>query len=302
MQWTVRIEQALDEGRFRLYAQRITPLNHSSQGIHAEVLLRMLDADGALIPPGAFLPAAERFHLASRIDRWVLIQAIKWMEALPVDAKVETLSINLSGQSVGDRAFHAWTLEVLSSAGSPVCSRLCFEVTETSAVTNFADAAHFIKQIRAVGVRVALDDFGAGASSFGYLKTLPVDYLKIDGQFVKNVVTDSLDDAAVRCFIDVARVLGVKTVAEYVENITVQNHLRDLGVDFVQGYLLHRPSPIDDLIGYQRVATVSRRRPFICSSIDRLCELRAWLPSAFPEIAPLGFTFRLEPVTDSRIQ
>ncbi|WP_460044492.1 EAL domain-containing protein [Pseudomonas sp. S2_H01] len=251
MQWTMRIEQALDEGRFVLYAQRITPLNHSSNAVHAEVLLRMLDADGALIPPGAFLPAAERFHLASRIDRWVLTRAIEWMEALPADARVETLSINLSGQSVGDRAFHAWTLEVLLSAGSLVCSRLCFEVTETSAVTNFSDAALFIEQIRAVGVRVALDDFGAGASSFGYLKTLPVDYLKIDGQFVKNVVTDSLDDAAVRCFIDVARVLGVKTVAEYVENITVQNHLRDLGVDFVQGYLLHRPSPINDLVGNQ---------------------------------------------------
>jgi len=251
MQWTMRIEQALDEGRFVLYAQRIMPLNHSSNGIHAEVLLRMQDSEGALVPPGAFLPAAERFHLASRIDRWVLLQAIEWMEALPATAKLETLSINLSGQSVGDRAFHAWTLEVLSSAGYQVCSRLCFEVTETSAVTNFSDAALFIEQIRAVGVRVALDDFGAGASSFGYLKTLPVDYLKIDGQFVKNVVSDPLDDAAVRCFINVARVLGVKTVAEYVENVTVRNHLQDLGVDYVQGYLLHRPSPINDLIGYQ---------------------------------------------------
>ncbi len=251
MQWTMRIEQALDEGRFVLYAQRIASLRQASVGVHAEVLLRMLDSDGALIQPGAFLPAAERFQLASRIDRWVLTNTIKWMQALPLESHIENLSINLSGQSVGDRAFHRWTLDVLTNAGEAICSRLCFEVTETSAVTNFADAALFIEQIRTVGVRVALDDFGAGASSFGYLKSLPVDYLKIDGQFVKNVVTDPLDDAAVRCFINVASVLGVKTVAEYVDNVTVQEHLRILGVDFVQGFLLHKPSPINDLLVYE---------------------------------------------------
>lgn len=248
MQWTTRIEQALDEDRFVLYAQRIKSLRESSSGIHAEVLLRMLDADGTLISPGAFLSAAERFHLAPRIDRWVVKRTIAWMRALPDITVVDNLSVNLSGKSVGDKAFHRWAFDVLSSAGPDICSRLCFEVTETAAVTNLADAALFIEQIRVVGVRVALDDFGAGASSFGYLKMLPVDYLKIDGQFIKDLVDDPLDDAAVRCFVDVAGVIGVKTVAEFVDSQRILDRLLDIGADFVQGFLLHKPSPIDELL------------------------------------------------------
>ncbi|WP_394790246.1 EAL domain-containing protein [Rhodoferax sp.] len=248
MQWTTRIEQALDEDRFVLHAQRIEALHGVRPGLHAEVLLRLQEADGTLVLPGAFLPAAERFHLASRIDRWVLKHAVAWMQALPDTAVLEELSINLSGQSVGDRVFHRWALDVLSTAGPDICHRLCFEITETAAVTNMADAALFVEQIRAIGVRVALDDFGAGASSFGYLKTLPVDYLKIDGQFVRDVVDDPLDDAAVRCFVDVARVVGVQTVAEFVDNPAVLERLRQIGVDFVQGFLLHKPAPIQALL------------------------------------------------------
>jgi diguanylate cyclase (GGDEF)-like protein/PAS domain S-box-containing protein len=257
MQWTTRIEHALDEDRFVLYAQRIESLRSAPPGVHGEVLIRMRDTDGSLVSPGAFLPAAERFHLASRIDRWVVKQAIAWMQALPSVEVVNNLSINLSGQSVGDRAFHRWALEMLGSAGPAICARLCFEVTETSAVTNLADAALFIEQIRAVGVRVALDDFGAGASSFGYLKTLPVDYLKIDGQFIRDVVDDPLDDAAVRCFVDVARVVGVKTVAEFVDHPAVLARLREIGVDFVQGFLLHKPAPMDELLALQTLPTAA---------------------------------------------
>lgn len=248
MQWTSRIEQALDDNQFVLFAQRILPIGHTSHLIHAEVLLRMKDADGGLIPPGAFLPAAERFHLASRIDRWVVKHSIDWLLGLDDLKRIDNLSVNLSGQSIGDRAFHRWAMEKLQEAGSDVCHCLCFEITETAAITNLADAALFIEQVRSLGIKVALDDFGAGASSFGYLKTMPVDFLKIDGQFVRDVVTDPLDEAAVRCFADVARVVGVKTVAEFVDQASVLTRLAEIGIDYAQGYLLHKPEPIDRLL------------------------------------------------------
>ncbi|MCX7279665.1 MAG: EAL domain-containing protein [Burkholderiales bacterium] len=247
MGWTSRIERALDEDGFVLFAQRIHSLGVGEVGIHAEVLLRMKNDDDTLTPPGAFLPAAERFHLASRVDRWVLRNTLAWMKQLDPATSIGSLSVNLSGQSVSDRTFHVWASELLADAGVGIRAKLCIEVTETAAVTNLADAALFIQSLRASGVRVALDDFGAGASSFGYLKSLPVDYLKIDGQFVRDVVTDPLDDAAVRCFVDVARVLGIETVAEFVDDPAVLQRLITLGVDFAQGYLLHKPEPIDAL-------------------------------------------------------
>lgn len=247
MQWTARIEQALDDNRFVLFAQRIEALTDGPHKLHAEVLLRMVDLDGSLIPPGAFLPAAERFQLATRIDRWVLQNAIAELVALPSLDHLDCLSINLSGQSVGDRAFHRYAVETLQAAGQTVCEHVCIEVTETSAITNLADASLFIQQVRTLGIRIALDDFGAGASSFGYLKTLKVDYLKIDGQFIKDLIEDPLDDAAVRCFIDVAKVMGMQTVAEFVDRHDVLARLKELSVDFGQGYLLHRPEPLENL-------------------------------------------------------
>jgi diguanylate cyclase (GGDEF)-like protein/PAS domain S-box-containing protein len=249
MQWATRLEQALDEDRFVLYAQRIEALGKGSTGLHAEVLIRLLDSDGSLIPPGAFLPAAERFHMATRIDRWVLKRAMQQIQAMADVSVLDTLCINLSGQSVGDRAFHRHAIDALTEAGSAVCRRLCLEITETAAVANMADAAIFIEQARALGARVALDDFGAGASSFGYLKTLEVDLLKIDGSFIRDVIDDPLDDAAVRCFVDVARVVGVKTVAEFVDRPEVLARVREIGIDYAQGYLLHRPEPIENLVG-----------------------------------------------------
>ena len=249
MQWTSRIERALDSQGFELFAQRIEGLTQPDHGIHAEVLLRMRSDDGDVVLPGAFLPAAERYHLISRVDRWVLLQVIQWMKSLTSLDVIDLINVNLSGQSVGDRTFHAWTHEQLAEAGPQICAKLCLEITETVAVTNLADAATFIRQVRATGVKVALDDFGAGASSFGYLKTLPVDLLKIDGQFIRDLVTDQLDDAAVRCFVNVAQVVGVRTVAEFVDKPEVLQRLRDIGVDFAQGYLIHRPEPIDNLLG-----------------------------------------------------
>lgn len=256
MQWTSRIERALDDDGFVLFAQRIQCLKKEQRGVHAEVLLRMKNGDGTFAQPGAFLPAAERFHLASRVDRWVLRQSVAWLKTLPAIGLIDMLSVNLSGQSVGDRAFHTWANEMLAEAGSEVCARLCLEITETATVTNMADAAIFIGAVRKAGVRVALDDFGAGASSFGYLKTLSVDYLKIDGQFIRDLIDDPLDDVAVRCFADVAKVVGVKTVAEFVEQPAVLERLRVIGVDYAQGYLIHRPEPIDILLQESRVDAV----------------------------------------------
>ncbi len=255
MRWPPRIENALDEDGFVLFAQRFEALHGAKRQIHAEVLLRMKNEDGSLVQPGAFLPAAERFHLASRIDRWVLKHALAWMKSLPAIESIDCLSVNLSGQSVGDRAFHDWVCDLLAEVGPLVCTRLCLEITETAAVTKMADAALFVEKVRAVGVKVALDDFGAGASSFGYLKNLPVDFLKIDGQFIRNLESDPLDETAVRCFTEVAKVLGLKTVAEFVDKPVVLERLREIGVDFAQGFLIHRPAPIDQLIKVTAPAT-----------------------------------------------
>ncbi|WP_018150110.1 EAL domain-containing protein [Leeia oryzae] len=248
MQWATRIEQALDEDRFVLMAQRIEPLHCESQGIHAEVLLRLVDTDGKLILPGAFFPAAERFHLTSRIDRWVLAHALAWLRSVKHLDSIDMISVNLSGQSVGDRAFHHLANEMLHEAGPDLCKRLCFEITETAAITNLADAAHFIKHARSLNVRIALDDFGAGASSFGYLKMLTIDYLKIDGQFIRNLENDALDDVTVHCFVQVASTIGVKTVAEFVDKAATLSRLKEIGVDYAQGFLLHKPEPIHALL------------------------------------------------------
>jgi diguanylate cyclase (GGDEF)-like protein/PAS domain S-box-containing protein len=247
MRWASRIESALDEDRFELWAQRIQPvLPQAGASTHLELLLRLRE-DGQCIAPGAFLPAAERFNLASRVDRWVLRRAFAWIEAhREAFAHIDTLAINLSGQSIGDRAFHRYVSQLLRESDFDL-HRLCFEITETSAITALGDATAFISEMRRQGVRVALDDFGAGASSFGYLKQLPVDYIKVDGQFIRDLDRDPLNQATVRCFCQVAQVLGLATIAEFVDSERVFDALNALGVDYAQGYLLHRPEPLDAL-------------------------------------------------------
>ncbi|MBY0363795.1 MAG: PAS domain S-box protein [Phreatobacter sp.] len=244
MQWASRIEQALDEELFVLHAQRIFPLAQNDNGLRAEVLLRLRADDGSLIMPSAFLPAAERYNLASRIDAWVLKEAIATLKGSGRLANVASIGINLSGQSIGDRTFHGRAMNILIDAGPAICRMLWLEITETAAVTNIADAAVFIEQAQELGVRIALDDFGAGVSSFGYLKRLPVNVIKIDGQFIRNFVNDPLDKAAVQCFVDVAQVIGVQTVAEFVDREEVLDGVRGIGVDFAQGFHLHKPEPL----------------------------------------------------------
>ena len=248
VQWAARLERALDEDQFVLFGQCIRSFDHGRHGLCAEVLLRMVDSDGSLLPPGAFLPAAERFHIASRIDRWVLSKALTWLNGLPDVEAVDMLSINVSGQSVGDQSFQSWTLDLLSGAGHRISERICIEITETAAVNNLVDASHFIERLKVIGVRVALDDFGAGASSFCYLKSMGVDFLKIDGQFVRGILTDKLDEATVRSFVEIANALGLRTIAEYTENSEVLARLQAIGVDYAQGYHIHRPIPLKELL------------------------------------------------------
>ncbi|MEY8876729.1 MAG: putative bifunctional diguanylate cyclase/phosphodiesterase, partial [Leptothrix sp. (in: b-proteobacteria)] len=255
--WAARIAEAIDAGGFVLHAQRITPIGAGARPngpVHLEVLLRkrLRHIDGEygdeVLSPGLFMPAAERFHMANRVDRWVLRETLALLARhLPALARVDLVSINLSGQSLSDPDFLAWAgAQIDASPVEP--QRLCFEVTETAAITHMPEAIAFAQAMRARGVRIALDDFGAGASSYGYLRALPVDLLKIDGQYVQGLEDDALKHAAVTSFCSVARAVGVRTVAEWVETEQTLATLRTLGVDYAQGHLLHRAEPLQGLL------------------------------------------------------
>ena len=246
--WAGRLEQALDEDRLTLFAQPLRALDPQDTGVHVEVLVRLVEADGTLVLPGVFMPSAERFNLATRLDRWVLKHALGFMAGLADPDTFTTVSINLSGRSIGDRAFHRHAVDVLSAAGPAICSRISLEITETAAVANIADASYFIEQVHALGVRVALDDFGAGAASFGYLRALRVDSLKIDGQFIQGLKSDPLSAVTVKCFVDLARIIGIPTVAEFVDQPDTLAAVQALGIDFAQGFLIATPLPLPLLV------------------------------------------------------
>lgn len=243
-----RLQLALDQDRLRLFWQRIVPLQaHGSEGIKGEVLLRLYE-NGKFLTPDAFLPAAERYGLATEIDRWVVRHLIDWLTQHPeLMPHLDTLAVNLSGQSVGDPAFQYFALQQIKGLRFSPRKLIC-EVTETSAITNMEAAIPFFAMLREQGVRVSLDDFGSGMSSFGYLKSLPADYLKIDGQFMRHIQHDIVDQATVRAMCDVARSTAKHTVAEWVENAEVADMLRGYGVDYGQGYHWHRPEPIESLL------------------------------------------------------
>jgi diguanylate cyclase (GGDEF)-like protein len=247
LQWVSRIEHALENDGFELFSQRIIPLQH--QGLeHAEILVRMRDKSGSLILPGFFLPTSERFHLITSIDRLVVTKVFEWMRLNDGSLNhIETISINLSGQSLGDVTFHKFILNLIDSVLID-CNKLCFEITETAAITNISGAKKFINAMNGKGVKFSLDDFGSGISSFGYLKNLAVDYLKIDGQFISDLIENKIGQATVRCIAEVASVTGKKTVAEYVENQAVEDMLKEMGIDFIQGFHKHIPSPLDFLL------------------------------------------------------
>ena len=206
----------------------------------------MEDENGRLIPPGAFLPAAERFNLATRIDRWVINATMTWLGRHPAHLdRLSTCCINLSGQSVSDEGL----IEFLIARLGPVRpDQLCFEITETAAVGNVPGAKRLIKTLKDEGCRFALDDFGSGVSSFGYLKTLPVDYLKIDGVFVQGVATDPIDLAMVRSINEIGHIMGKQTIAEFVDNRDVFANLREIGIDYAQRYAIHRPESLNRVL------------------------------------------------------
>ena len=249
MQWVSRISHALEENRFVLYCQTIAPLDEKNER-HCEILLRLMDEEGKLVPPLDFIPAAERYNLMTAIDRWVISHGLLYigqhLRENP-DLPEEVYCINLSGASLCEEGLGSFIKEQLAlHQVPPHC--ICFEITETAAVANLDQAAILINALKEAGCRFALDDFGSGLSSFRYLKFLPVDYLKIDGEFVKDMVDDPVDYAMVEAINTVGHVMGIKTIAEYVENDAILEKLRVLGVDYAQGYGIRKPCPMEQCL------------------------------------------------------
>jgi EAL domain-containing protein (putative c-di-GMP-specific phosphodiesterase class I) len=247
-QWVSRINDALDEDRFFLMAQPIMALADDDGVECFELLLRMSDEDGNVVAPGAFLPAAERYHIMPKVDRWVIRSAIDLIAAAPA-ATAQRLRcfVNISGQTLADGSLRDFVAEHLARTGVAP-QTLCFEITETAAVADFARANAFIQSLTALGCRFALDDFGSGVSSFAYLKNLPVHYLKIDGMFVRDIASDASCRALVRSINEVGHAMGKLTVAECVENDAILACLHEVGVDFVQGFHIGRPQLASDVL------------------------------------------------------
>jgi diguanylate cyclase (GGDEF)-like protein/PAS domain S-box-containing protein len=245
MGWAARLGRALEEERLVLYYQSYQPLGlNSASGRHIEILLRLIDEDGSLVQPGSFLPAAERYNLMPAIDQWVIRSVFQRYRAL-ADLMGEPLTccVNLSGTTLTADGILDFIRAQARLHALPAGS-ICFEVTETAAINNMRAATDFMREVKALGFSFALDDFGVGTSSLAYLKTLPVDYLKIDGSFVRNITRDPIDHAMVDTINRVGHIMGLQTIGEYAESGPVIDELRKLGVDFAQGYGVHRPEPL----------------------------------------------------------
>ena len=247
MEWVSQITRALQEQRFVLHQQRIVSLQADASGPVCEFLIRLNGMDGQLILPGAFIPAAERYDLMPKIDRWVVAQALTYL-AQRQAANAQPLHgihfINLSGVTLSDDSFFQFVKQTFL-AHDVAPHAVCFEITETAAIANLASALSFIQQVKTLGCKVALDDFGSGLSSFSYLKTLAADYLKIDGAFVRDMLHDPMDAAIVQAINNIGHVAGLKTIAEFVEHVDIQSKLTELGVDFAQGYAIHEPQALE---------------------------------------------------------
>ena len=241
-QWAARISAALDEGRFELYRMPIMPLQSKEEGEHYEILVRMRDEAGKIISPDHFIAAAERYNITPAIDRWVIENTLRWLVS-EADERERLLmcAINLSGQSLGDDKFLPFVIEQFQKSGLDA-TKICFEITETAAVASFSQANRFIKSLKELGCKFSLDDFGTGLSSFGYLKHFPVDYLKIDGSFVRGILTDPIDREMVRSINEIGHLTGKLVIAEFAENQEIIDTLASLGVDYAQGYGIAQPS------------------------------------------------------------
>lgn len=243
MEWAGRIRQALAEGRFILHFQELAPLWYGDEetGVHMELLIRLRDDNGGLVPPGAFIPAAERFGLMPQLDRWVVDTALANFNRLhPSGKPVKLCAINLSGPTFEDDTFADFVLQRLEDYGVAP-SRICFEITETAAVSSMTRAVEFMQRLRSAGCKFSLDDFGSGMASFGYLKNLPVDFIKIDGSFIRNIETDPVSYSIVRAVTDIGHQLGLQVVAEWVADDRARDLLRGLSVDYAQGFAIHKP-------------------------------------------------------------
>ena len=244
-----KINHAIEHDGFGLFHQIIQTLDPASHsGKHIEILLRMKDKNGEWTSPGFFLPAAERYGIASKVDRWVLNATFAWFSENKCALNdLGMCSINLSGLSFCDESFVDFVAQQISKYQLPA-DKFCFEITETSAIHNLQEASEFITKIKLIGCSFALDDFGSGMSSYAYLKNLPVDFLKIDGMFVRAILEDEIDHAMVKSINDIGHVFGLKTIAEYVETPEIMKELNKIGVDFAQGYAIHKPSHISNLL------------------------------------------------------
>lgn len=244
MQWVSRLGRALEENQFELFYLPIISCARRSDCKHLEILLRMVDDDGTIIAPRAFLPAAEKYNIAASIDRWVIGKTFRWLAENTSDEDWPVIvSINISGQTVSSQEMLRFIINEMETTGiSP--SSIVFEITETAAIANITSATSFMLTLRGCGFRFALDDFGSGLSSFTYLKKLPVDFLKIDGAFVRDILSDPVDYAMVRSINELGQLLGKETIAECVDTVEIADELRDIGVDYAQGYAFSKPEPL----------------------------------------------------------
>jgi diguanylate cyclase (GGDEF)-like protein/PAS domain S-box-containing protein len=247
MHWVAGVTRAAEENRLELFFQPIVRIDSSDTqpGFH-ELTIRLRDDDGRLVPPSEFIPAAERYNVMSTIDRWVVTRAVELLrKRREAGGPLPMLAVNLSGISLNEQSFAEFVLQTVGE--SDIACALCFEITETAAVTSLSNVTFFMRELKGRGCRFALDDFGTGLSSFMYLKTLPVDYLKIDGQFISQIATDAVDRSMVEAISKVGKALGIATVAEWVESDAVLEELKRIGVDFAQGFHLAKPQPLAQL-------------------------------------------------------
>lgn len=246
-EWITKIHEALLHDSFRLYYQPIAPLDPENKHPKLEVLLRMIDEEGKIIPPVDFIPIAERYNLIPAIDRWVIRKSFETFARLreAQDPLADSIfCINLSGTSVTDESIIGFIIDSADAHQVP-SDHICIEVTESSAILNLASASRFIRILKEKGFTFALDDFGSGFSSFNYLKNLPIDYVKIDGCFIRNIDKDEVDFIMVQAITSMCRVLGLKTIGEFAENESIISKLREIGVDYAQGYGISRPLPFN---------------------------------------------------------
>lgn len=235
--WTDLLNKALEEDRFQLYYQPIIPLFDSSTGIHREVLLRLVDENGEFVLPTTFIPLAEKYKLISKIDCWVVNELFNMIHETGC---TDTFSINLSGKTLTNTTFIKFIHDQLKNSNvSP--GQIIFEITETSAISDYHKASKLINSVQNLGCRFSLDDFGIGMSSFFYLKSLPINIIKIDGNFIKDIDTDPINEAMVRAIFDVGNIMNTPTVAEFVETKTEFSKLKEIGIDFAQGYYISKP-------------------------------------------------------------